>query len=73
MTLERSMQVDDLRPFAGHAIRVRMVDGHELTGRLRTELLTERSISVYLAGDEGDEAQGTTLYIEDISAIWPIS
>jgi hypothetical protein len=48
-----------------------MADGSELEGRLRTELLTERSISVYLT--HLDQSTGTTLYIEEIAAVSPRS
>jgi len=65
------MEIEELRPFAGHAVRVRMADGSELEGRLRTELLTERSISVYLT--HLDQSTGTTLYIEEIAAVSPRS
>jgi small nuclear ribonucleoprotein (snRNP)-like protein len=66
-TVVRSMQIEELRDWAGHAVRVRMADGSELEGRLRTELLTDRSISVYLAHRE--QGTGTTLYIEEIVGV----
>jgi hypothetical protein len=66
-TLERSMQIEELRPFAGHVVRVHMIDGSELEGKLRTELLTDQSISVYLVHD--GHTGGTTLYIEEIAGI----
>jgi hypothetical protein len=70
-TLERSMQIEDLRPFAGHVVRVSMADGTELAGTLRTELLTDRSISVYLA--HAAAPSGTVLYIDDIASVRPES
>jgi hypothetical protein len=54
--------------FAGMNVRVRLDDGSEFTGQLRTELLSDRSLSVYIAGG-GDE--GATLYIDQIVAIVP--
>jgi hypothetical protein len=47
---------------------VQLADGREYIGELRTELLTDRSLSVYLDSGEGD---GATLYIEQIAGIWP--
>ncbi len=47
-----------------------MNDASEHVGTLRTELLSEKSISVFL-GREGQ--QGTTIYIDEIVGIWPIS
>jgi hypothetical protein len=44
-------------------------DGTQHTGVLRTELLSDRSLSVYIAGS-GDE--GATLYIDQIVAIVPV-
>lgn len=63
------MQIEELRPFAGHTVRVRLGDGSEHVGRLRTELLTDRSISVYLV--HSGEDSGTTLYIDEIAGVWP--
>ncbi len=62
------MDVAALRSFSGRPVRVRLGDASELVGTLRTELLTDRSIAVYLARDGGD---GATLYIDDIVAIGP--
>jgi hypothetical protein len=61
------MHIRDLQAWAGHAVRLRMADGSEHEGLLRTELLTDQSISVYLvhAGETG----GTTLYIDDIASV----
>ncbi len=56
--------------FAGTHVRVHLNDGTAHTGRLRTELLSDRSLSVYIAGS-GDE--GATLYIDQIVAIVPLS
>lgn len=47
-----------------------MDDASEHVGILRTELLSDKSISVFLAR-EGEE--GATIYIEEIVGIWPIS
>ena len=61
-----------LRRFAGADVRVTMVGGGVWTGRLRTDLLTERSLSVYLGSARGE---GVTLYIDQIAEIvsMPIS
>lgn len=64
------MTVDVLQQFAGRGVRVQLDDESEWVGRLRTELLTERSLAVFLAR-EGDD--GTTLYIDDIIGVWPTS
>ena len=55
--------------FAGAHVRVQLDDGTEHSGVLRTDLLSERSVSVYIAGT-GDE--GATLYIDQIVAIVPL-
>ncbi|GAC1659284.1 MAG: hypothetical protein NVS4B13_03630 [Candidatus Elarobacter sp.] len=55
-----------LRRFAGAEVRIRLSDGAIWSGRLRTDLLTERSISVYVCG-RGEE--GATLYIDQIEEI----
>ena len=55
--------------FAGTMVRVRLDDGSEHTGQLRTELLSARSLSVYITGG-GDE--GATLYIDQIVTIVPL-
>ena len=36
---------------------------------LRTELLSERSISIFIARAGGE---GETIYIDDITGIWPL-
>lgn len=56
--------------FAGTVVHVCLDDGSEHTGRFRTELLSARSLSVYIAGT-GDE--GATLYIDQIVTIVPLS
>jgi hypothetical protein len=56
--------------FAGAAVRVRLTDGTTWTGVLRTDLLTERSVSVFLLGCGGGE--GVTLYIHQIADIVPL-
>lgn len=60
------MDISNLRAFSGHPVRIRLEDASELVGTLRTELLTDRSIAVFLAR-EGEE--GATLYIDDIVEI----
>jgi hypothetical protein len=61
--------VDGVRRFAGHDVRVRLTNGLTFTGRLRTELLSEHSLSVYIAARSGE---GVTLYIDQIAEIVPI-
>ena len=58
--------VAGLRQYAGTDVRVRLEDGTTWTGRLRTDLLTERSLSVYITGHGGE---GATLYIDQIAEI----
>ncbi len=55
-----------IETFAGMHVRVYLDDGTSHTGHLRTELLSDRSLSVYIAG-AGDE--GATLYIDQITDI----
>lgn len=55
--------------FAGRFVHVKLRDGSEHSGHLRTELLSSRSLSVYIAGT-GDE--GATLYIDQIEDIIPL-
>ncbi len=64
------LTVTALHQFAGRPVRVRLDDESEYVGRLRTDLLTERSLAVFLAR-EGDD--GTTLYIDHIIEVWPTS
>jgi hypothetical protein len=59
-----------LRQLAGRAVRVRLADGSAWTGMLRTDLLTDRSVSVFLLGSGGEE--GVTLYIHQIAEIVPV-
>jgi hypothetical protein len=58
--------IDAIRRFAGCDVRVRLIDGSAFSGRLRTELLSDHSLSVYIAllRDEG-----VTLYIDQIAEI----
>ena len=64
------MEIAELRTYADRPVLVRLGDASELVGTLRTELLSEKSISVFLARDG---QQGTTIYIDEIVGIWPIS
>ena len=61
--------VDAIRRFAGHDVRIRMHDGATFTGRLRTELLSNESLSVFIARHSGE---GVTIYIDQIADIVPI-
>lgn len=56
--------------YAGEHVRVHLLDGTTHTGHLRTELLSGRSVSVYITG-AGDE--GATLYIDQITHIVTLS
>jgi hypothetical protein len=64
------MAPEALRRFAGRTVRVRLADGSAWTGVLRTDLLTERSVSVFLLGRDREE--GVTLYIHQIAEIVPL-
>jgi hypothetical protein len=59
-----------LQRLAGLAVRVRLADGSAWSGVLRTDLLTQRSLSVYLVN--GDGGEGVTLYIDQIAEIVPL-
>jgi hypothetical protein len=58
--------IEGIRRFAGHDVRVRLADGTTYDGRLRTELLSELSLSVYLRMRRGE---GVTVYIDQIAEI----
>ena len=60
------MVISELREYAGQVVRLLLDDGSEHRGTLRTELLTDRSISVYIAADSGE---GATIYIDQITEI----
>ena len=64
------MEIAELRAFAERPVCVRLGDASEHVGTLRTELLSDRSISVFLARDG---QQGATIYIDEIVSICPIS
>jgi hypothetical protein len=59
-----------LRRLSGVPVRVRLADGSTWTGVMRTDLLTEQSVSVFLLGCDGGE--GVTLYIHQIAEIVPL-
>ena len=62
------IEIVDLHRYGGAYVAVRLVDGSEYHGRLRTELLSPRSVSVFIAGPDG----GVTLYIDQIVDLWMI-
>ncbi|MBD5633152.1 MAG: hypothetical protein IAI49_01635 [Candidatus Eremiobacteraeota bacterium] len=64
------MDVIELRSYVGRRVCVLLDDASEHVGELRTELLSEKSISVFLKRTEHD---GATIYIDDIVAICPLS
>ena len=64
------MAPEALRQLARRPVRVRLADGSSWTGVLRTDLLTELSVSVFLTGC-GD-GEGVTLYIHQIAEIVPL-
>jgi hypothetical protein len=66
----RPNDVAALRRLSGVTVRVRLADGSTWTGVLRTDLLTERSVSIFLLGRDGEE--GVTLYIDQIAEIVPL-
>jgi len=55
-----------LRELAGIPVQVRLADGTEHHGVLRTDILSDRSLSVYITGSNDD---GATLYIDQITEI----
>lgn len=61
------VDISQLRSLGDRPVRVRLSDGSEHAGRLRTELLSDHSISIFL--DDG--AEGATLYIDEIVAASP--
>jgi hypothetical protein len=67
---EHTVEISELLALAGRRVRVRLDDDSEHVGELRTELLSDRSISVFL---RRSEQEGATIYIDDIVGIWPIS
>ena len=60
--------LDVIRRCAGRDVRVRLLDGTTFSGRLRTELVSDRSLSVYITSHRGE---GVTLYIDQIAEIVP--
>jgi hypothetical protein len=62
------MNVAELRDFGDRKVCVRLVDGSEHVGRLRTELLSELSLSIFI---KGEPTGGATLYIDQIDTIVP--
>ena len=62
------MLVGTLRDFTGRPVRLLLRDGTEHRGVLRTELLTEQSISVFIGVETGE---GSTIYIDQIAEIQP--
>ncbi|GAC1572894.1 MAG: hypothetical protein NVS3B7_03800 [Candidatus Elarobacter sp.] len=67
---EPPYDVPRLRRFEGVEVRVRLADGLTWTGWLRTDLLTDRSLSVYVRCQGGD---GATLYIDQIAEVFPVA
>ena len=61
--------VEEILRFSGSSVRVRLEDGTVFSGRLRTELLSEGSLSVYITSHSGE---GVTLYIDQIAEIVPL-
>ncbi len=64
------MDIAELRTYANRPVCVRLGDASEHVGTLRTELLSDRSISVFLARDG---QPGATIYIDEIVDVCPIS
>lgn len=62
------MLIAKLREFAGRPVRLLLADGSEHRGVLRTELLSEHSISVFISAEQGE---GATIYIDQIAEIAP--
>jgi hypothetical protein len=66
--MESTIDIAHLRLFEGGRVRVRIRDAADLVGILRTDLLTDRSLAVYIDCGNGD---GATIYIDHIVGIWP--
>ncbi len=64
------MIASELRPFEGKHVRLRLHDASEHEGELRTDLLSDSAISVFLKHEGGE---GATIYIDDIVGIWETS
>jgi hypothetical protein len=60
------MDVAELRDYGDRPVRVRLLDGSEHCGRLRTELLSELSLSIFI---KGEPTGGATLYIDQIESV----
>jgi hypothetical protein len=61
--------LDAIRRYADRDVRVRLHDGSTFSGRLRSELVSDSSLSVYIAIHAGE---GVTLYIDQIAEIVPL-
>jgi hypothetical protein len=64
-----TIDVSTLRAHEGQRVRVRLRDESEHFGHLRTDLLTEQSISVFLTGEP--EGRDAVVYIDQIVALDP--
>ncbi len=60
------ISVDTLRSFHGRTVLVQLGNHAQFVGKLRTELLTEKSISVYITRSDGS---GATIYIDEIASL----
>ena len=60
------ISVDTLRSYTGRTVLVQLGNRAQFVGRLRTELLTEKSISVYITRADGT---GATIYIDEIVSL----
>ncbi len=58
--------VEALRSYRDRTVLVQLRDGSQFVGKLRVELLSEKSISVYIARGDGT---GTTIYIDEIGSL----
>jgi hypothetical protein len=58
--------IDTLRSYGGRTVLVELVDHSQFVGKLRVELLTEKSISIYITRADGS---GATIYIDQIALI----
>ncbi len=63
-----AIRAEDLRRYAGQAVRVRLRDGIVVCGQLRTALLTPHALSVFVITADG----GATVYIDQIDDVWVI-
>jgi hypothetical protein len=58
--------VETLRSYGDRTVLVQLADRSQFVGKLRIELLTEKSISVFITRSDGS---GATIYIDEIASL----